>query len=361
MSKIEKLKREGFITLKDMLKITKGNDFSGCYVIADKKDNILYIGQSIHVKERLSRHKKTNYKKNIYVKRVFSKKERDKIELQLIKEFNPKKYYNLEEIEKFREWLNQFPLSNNTIEKYCDVMKTFFSFNDKINQRNINIFMKNRQRRFYRQGIINYLKFKGIKNIEVGKVKEKPPKTIKPPMMKDIKNATDNLLKKPTIHDMFILRFLLETGCRINEALNLKPKNIKWEDKTIELKTKGDQTRLILVNDNFLKDLKKYIEYNGILDNEKCFFRDKKNNRSSYNTLRYYLKKYKYEELRKTHNYRRALINKILDVTDGNLFTAQAVIGHRSINTTRRYVSDYQVEKEREKGFKKLWASMNES
>lgn len=145
----------------------------------------------------------------------------------------------------------------------------------------------------------------------------------------------------------WVLKTALVTGARIHEILNLRLRDIK-DDYIIFEKTKTGDQRGVWVSPNFIKELKHYLtEEKGVLGAEKCFFTNWKT-WSAYIEIRQRLEKMFDKEtarrLMRTHNFRRAVINYLLKRTGGNILLVQSFIGHKSIDSTERYV--YEIRKE---------------
>jgi len=123
--------------------------------------------------------------------------------------------------------------------------------------------------------------------------------------------------KKQPIYDVQI-----NTGGRIKEVLNIKPKDFDWERNNLTLRvtkmkaTKGERVgkpRTFQISSQFARRMKKYIKDNKIEDNELLF---KITQQAVYQLLRRNLKKigikdwynFSLHNIRKTHgNYLKAL------------------------------------------------------
>lgn len=63
--------------------------------------------------------------------------------------------------------------------------------------------------------------------------------------------------KEKNLRNRFFMRFLLFTGTRISEALNVKLADINFKDGVLKItKAKRDKQRLIIIAEEFLKELK---------------------------------------------------------------------------------------------------------
>ena len=115
---------------------------------------------------------------------------------------------------------------------------------------------------------------------------------------------------------------LINTGARIEEALNIKPKDFDWERNNLTLRVtkikakKGERVgkpRTFAISSQFARRMRKYINDNKIKDDEKLF---KTTSQSVYQLLRRKLKQLEFKDwynfslhnIRKTHgNYLKAM------------------------------------------------------
>jgi len=115
---------------------------------------------------------------------------------------------------------------------------------------------------------------------------------------------------------------LINTGARIEESLNIKPKNFDWDKNRLTLRvtkmkaTKGERIgkpRTFTISSQFARRMRKYINDNKISDDEIIF---KVSKQAVYQMLKRTLKKIGIEDrynfslhnIRKTHgNYLKAL------------------------------------------------------
>ena len=254
-----------------------------------------------------------------------------------------KRIKNEGEMQRFKEWLDQFPITETTINKYVWVIRKFFSDGYDINDNiSVNKFLKKHQNEVFRGAIKRFLKFKGIENYELIKIKRKKKGFDEHISIEKIREILEKLKDKNK--DVYwVLKIASLTGARIHEILSLKVSNI-GDDKIIFLKTKTGDKREVPVDPEIMKDLKDYIMgEKGLLGQEKCFFTNYKRIHTAYEKLRQYLDKYLEKDsefLKKTHNFRRAVINWILEITNDNILAAQVYVGHSSPSTTERYASE---------------------
>lgn len=164
--------------------------------------------------------------------------------------------------------------------------------------------------------------------------------------------SCDKSLKDTTKHKLtraFTLLYL--SGCRVGEIVNLRIADIQniFYHKSLALDgtTKTRRPRTIFFNKPMIDMLLKLNyddakEHGGFLfyENAKFSPMDKKGLTTLLNE---YLAKY-LGTLYTTHSFRAGYVTRIVEAT-GNLKTAQDIIGHKSINTTIRYLSTSKQQK----------------
>lgn len=135
-----------------------------------------------------------------------------------------------------------------------------------------------------------------------------------------------------------IVEMLFCTGLRISELLNIELQYIKWDKKQIWIhKGKRDKERYVLFNDSCKERLKHYLASRNV--DSKYLFCNQKGNKLSSSWVRLFFKEYSEElGMRITpHSLRRAFA--VYLYTKG-MPTAyiQEMMGHKSINSTLRYI-----------------------
>jgi len=177
-----------------------------------------------------------------------------------------------------------------------------------------------------------------------------------------------------------ILLLLLDYGIRIREALELKTGNIDFEKKRIIFHTKTHKDRILDVRDYVLENLRNLIEVKGLMvpvgEVEKGFEGDyvfythytqvKPNKYESDPKGLLLLRKLKYDLFRrdlstlmqdsslppltKTHTFRRALINYLLEEKNLDILTVASFM-EQTTTTVEIYVSERTREKKKKKVF----------
>lgn len=366
MTTIEQLAADGF----NKLETSEKGDVAGCYVVVrgggQAEDKALYIGEANRIKAKLQAHDfLTKAELNdceIFIKPLFNKEKRRILEDTLIKKYAPErnKTFNgrtkYEVLSSFEKWLNQHPITNSTLKTYSFVVERFLNSPYDLNAEGVNTFLKNNPRRFYLVALKYYIKFENrLKNIDIIKQKEPKRKLKNVPTLDRIEELMKTRLDNKDAYWVMRLDYL--TAARIAEILNLRLRNIE-DDHILFEKTKTGVPRKMWVEPEILIELKKYlVEETGILQNDKCFFTFSKNTHAALMTYRDCLQatfKEDAKTLTRTHNFRRAVLNKILDLTGNNLLMAKEFAGHENIQTTERYATELTKEKAKREAFELL-------
>lgn len=264
----------------------------------------------------------------------------------------------MDEKEAFGYWITQFQLKERTVKLYQKVVNSFLDYlgDKKLNQENINRFLKDHPREYHVAGMRKYLDFKGS-NLKIPKVKPKPKKKHFVPSYTDFDNMLKTLksYKISNMDNYWLCFVLFKTGCRVIEGLELKLKNINFEENYILFeKTKTDQERNIVINDKKQMDeLKEYLlNKKGILGGQKCFYTNYKNTEHAYNDFRKYIDKLvenqKISEdvgkvLKRTHNFRRAWTSMIYKKLK-DPYKVQIAKGDSDIRNTITYLGELDKE-----------------
>jgi integrase/recombinase XerD len=175
------------------------------------------------------------------------------------------------EIIKFRKWLQQRRLSENTVNTYVEVTTYFLRYGllkktanytaKLIEAFNYDFIYKERKSISYQNqcisGIKKFLMYKGIgmEELEI----HRPKKERKLPIVLSVEEVKSILENTRNIKHKTLLSLLYSAGLRIGEALNLKVSDIDSKRMLIFIdQAKGKKDRYTLLSDNFLKLLRDY-------------------------------------------------------------------------------------------------------
>lgn len=214
--------------------------------------------------------------------------------------------------------------SNNTINKFTEMVKMVYQFN----------------------AVNNFIDGNPIRDLK--KLKKEIVETIIIP--RKIKLEIFNWLNKLSndnvfnLRDKIIIYLLNETGIRLNELVNLKTKNIDLETNTIHL----DFTKTGVPRDvYFTNETKKYIElYLSKVEPNAFFFQNlvdrKPMQKVTVNKLLARIQReLGIEQSISAHKWRHSLATELMN-SSIPLKEIQNVLGHTELNTTQKYLHSNQ-------------------
>jgi len=178
------------------------------------------------------------------------------------------------------------------------------------------------------------------KNYKINFELTDPPKTSKVLPVFLTKEEVRKLLDaaKNNLKDFTIIAFLIYTGVRVGELINIKMEDINFESKFVRIRGKGDKERFVPLSDELINILKTYISSKKF--DETYLFESNRHKKYAPLTIQLLVKKYaKKANIQKKitpHKLRHtfatlALESGISPITIGEL------LGHSSLNTTMKY------------------------
>jgi site-specific recombinase XerD len=254
------------------------------------------------------------------------------------------------ELTRFKRWLQQKRLSENTVNTYTEVTAFFlrYSLLKKVDDYSIKlieqfnydfIFRANRSVSYQNQcitGIKKFLEFKKIEinllNIERPKKERQLPSVLSVEEIKSIFNSITNLKHKT------LLSLLYSGGLRIGEALNLKIEDVDSDRMLIHIKqAKGKKDRYTLLSNSFLKLLREYY----LAYKPKTYLFEGQNgnkytNSSAQAVLKKALKNCNITKRVTLHTLRHSFATHLLE-NGTDIRYIQELLGHSSPKTTMIY------------------------
>lgn len=158
------------------------------------------------------------------------------------------------------------------------------------------------------------------------------------------------LLKKPNMKSCsfceykswVIINFLLSTGVRMNSLINIKIKDLDFDNEVVYIKTTKNRKPLIIpLNQTMIRILKEYLPIRQYANNEEYLFCNVFGNQLIKTTIYHSL--YEYNKNRGVnttgiHRYRHTFAKKWI-IKGGNVVTLQKILGHSSLQITQNYLN----------------------
>ena len=157
------------------------------------------------------------------------------------------------------------------------------------------------------------------------------------------------LLRKPNIHKCIfstyrswvIVNFLLSTGVRENSLINIKIKDVDFENGVVYVNTTKNRKPLIIpLNEDILRILQEYLQYRGGTAEDWlfCSVYGKQLTRSScYHAIWDYCHERGLEQTG-VHRFRHNFAKK-WSLMGGSVVTLQKILGHSSLAITQCYLN----------------------
>ena len=247
---------------------------------------------------------------------------------------------------KFRHFLMQQNLSENTINSYVFTVENFFVNYNEINKKNL-LAYKGMLVEKYKAKTVN-LRIQGInKFLEFIKKDKDKLKFIKIQQKTYLENVISNadyeffknqLKKDKNIDWYFVVRFLGATGARVSELVQIKVEHVKLG--YIDLYTKGGKIRRIYIAKRLQNEALKWLESKN--KESGYIFCNKRGERLTTRGVAHQLKelavKYKMNSnVIYPHSFRHRFAKNFLDKYNDIALLAD-LMGHESIETTRIYL-----------------------
>ncbi len=144
--------------------------------------------------------------------------------------------------------------------------------------------------------------------------------------------------------DLAIVTLLLGTGIRLSELVGLTIQNVTLNNgsSVIKVRGKGDKERTIPLNKDVVAVLEKYLKARPEVETDKLFVSRKDNGLSSgavYHLVKTYLAAAGIKKVRAgVHSLRNIFATSLLNNKGIGLLQIQQLLGHKKLETTRRYL-----------------------
>lgn len=249
-------------------------------------------------------------------------------------------------ITKFKHFLMQQNLSENTINSYVFTVESFFVNYTEITKKNL-LAYKGMLVEKYKAKTVN-LRIQGInKYLEFVKKDKDKLKFVKIQQKTYLENVISNadyeffknqLKKDKNLDWYFVVRFLGATGARVSELVQIKVEHVKLG--YIDLYTKGGKIRRIYIAKRLQSEAVKWLESKN--KDSGYIFCNKRGERLTTRGVAHQLKelaiKYKMNtNVVYPHSFRHRFAKNFLDKYNDLALLAD-LMGHESIETTRIYL-----------------------
>jgi len=144
------------------------------------------------------------------------------------------------------------------------------------------------------------------------------------------------------LRDLTIMTLLLETGVRVREMCDIKVEDVRFTDNQIRVEGKSGNDRLVPIQTQSRRLLKRYIDARGEADVDYLFVTvdDTKMNRDSVRKrIAIYGRQANIKNVRCSPHTFRHTFAKMSVQNGADLFTLQAILGHSTLDMVRRYVN----------------------
>ncbi|MCL4135354.1 UNVERIFIED_CONTAM: hypothetical protein GTU68_024808 [Idotea baltica] len=254
------------------------------------------------------------------------------------------------ELVKYKKWLQQKRLSENTVNTYTEVTAFFLRYSilkkadcytvKLIEQFNYDFIYRARKSVSYQNQCINGIKkFLLYQNIKIDQLNiERPKKEKQLPAVLSIEEVRSLFNNLTNLKHKTLLILLYSGGLRIGEALNLKIEDIDSKRMLIHIKqAKGKKDRYTLLSDSFLKLLREYyLAYKPKFYLFEGQNREKYSNASAQAVLKKTLKRTKITKKITLHTLRHSFATHLLE-NGTDIRYIQELLGHSSPKTTMIY------------------------
>jgi integrase/recombinase XerD len=140
------------------------------------------------------------------------------------------------------------------------------------------------------------------------------------------------------IRDLSILSFIIYTGVRVSELVNIKTEDINLTEKIAKIRGKGDKERYVPLTNELVMLISRYISEKK--DNNEYLFLSKYKRKLTPLSVQLIVKKYASRAMLKKHitphKLRHTFATLALE-TGVSPITISELLGHSSLNTTMKY------------------------
>ncbi|MFI5282033.1 MAG: tyrosine-type recombinase/integrase [Candidatus Dormibacterales bacterium] len=181
--------------------------------------------------------------------------------------------------------------------------------------------------------------------ITLPKLEERLPKPIDPDELTRLLAALPHETPREK-RDLALVQFLVSTGCRISEALNLDRTDFPRSGNRLVVTGKGSKQRVVYLTSDALAALADYLTVRedasmALFVNFDRAIRDDRRRRLTPAGARYIVTRIRRQlgawSFKSPHVARHTAATTLLEVTGGDVRLVQEVLGHANLNTLQGY------------------------
>ncbi len=259
---------------------------------------------------------------------------------------------NIKIITKFKNELNIEGYSSKTIEIYSMYVTLFYKYikKDLINITTDDIieylsFLKTEKKAESTTMNLVLSSLKHFYNIFLKKDLDLniklPKKSKKIPVVLTSKEIISLLENITNLRNKLITQFIFSTGVRISECMDMKIKDLDFNESTGRvISGKGNKDRIIILSKKWIVDYKSYLDQRNKKIKSDYLFCNGFGEKLSVDTVQKFLKKASIragiEKKVSPHTLRHSFATNLLE-NDVNIRYIQQLLGHSNLNTTQIY------------------------
>ncbi len=251
-----------------------------------------------------------------------------------------------QELQKFNEFVELENIDYLKLSK--DNIRSYLKYLDDLNYKNSSIARNiSALRSFYRFLVIKERISKNIfASIRNPKIEKKLPNFLSEVDMERLLEFPKSENYKPTIYtsrDLLIIELLYDTGCRVEELVSIKIKDINKQEKSIKVIGKGSKERIVFYGEYAKEYLEAYeIDRELLLNGKKSDYLFVSKESGQLTTRRIAqiidktLKLVGIKNKVTPHTLRHTFATHLLN-NNADLRSVQELLGHSSLSTTQIY------------------------